>query len=337
MLNIIKSVLVMLFVTASLHVDALLVRRAAFDFGSGKIKMQVADVETDTGKIVFSVYTDDVVVLLSEDAAKSPEGSFSEEVQKRALAATSKLKQKALDLGATQFRGLATEAYRKASNGKDLIGKYLSELQIPVEIISQTAEGVNGFLALVTENNLNPKQVVSWDIGGGSFQVTYVDDAGEIQVYMAPFGRSTTKNAILTHVKAKDFTETMSPNPMNQIEWETTLEFFSKTLPEVPSELILKLKREDVRLIGMSAHPEKLRNLKTYHMADVDEALSERLNKSDEELTNFHKAPIYALSELALVYSVMKKLDVVTVNYIRTNSGFTSALLVSKDFWHVDP
>ncbi len=317
----------------SFNVDAAVVRRAAFDFGSGKIKVQVADVDTDTRQILLSLYTEDAVVLLSEDAAHQPQSLLSDQIQEKAINAAQSLKQKALDLGATEFYGLATEAYRKAPNAHKLVDRYFSELAIPVKIISQIEEGQNAFRALIAETNLDQNEVISFDIGGGSFQVTYLDDDKNIQVYMAPFGRSTTKNAIITYVKGEDPATTLSPNPMSRGDWESALKYFDKTLPEVPEALALKLKKSDVQVIGISAHPEKLRNLSTYHLENIHNALEERLNKGDAELAASHKSPNSAVSELALVYSIMQKLQISTVNYIRTNGGATSALLISDEYW----
>lgn len=326
-------ILILLFFAFFIDGNAEIVRRAAFDFGSGKIKLQVADVDTDNHSIVQPIYADSSVVLLSEDAANDPHGCFSEEIQKQALTAAHNFKQKAIDLGAQEFSGLATEAYRKAPNGRQLVDKYLSELNIPVKIISQTEEGKIGFLALIAETNLDPSQVIAWDIGGGSFQITYFDDENNIQVYMAPFGRNTTKNAIIKFVKKEDPSKIGSPNPMSYGKWNNSLKYLNDALPQVPDSLSLKLKAADVQLIGISAHPEKLRNLNTYHLNDITDLLEERLNKNDSELSEIHKTPPSAISELALVYSIMHKLDVSSVNYIRTASGSTTALLISEEYW----
>ena len=50
-----------------------IVRRGAFDIGSGQIKMQVADVNITVGKIAKILLTDNARVALREDLAKSLE------------------------------------------------------------------------------------------------------------------------------------------------------------------------------------------------------------------------------------------------------------------------
>lgn len=333
-MNRFQYALLLLILTIAIPIDAALIRRAAFDFGSGKIKIQVADVDTERHTIVQSIYSEDTLVPLSEEVSHHPEGLFSEELQKRALAAVQTLKQKAIEQGAVEFSGLATEAYRMAPNGQELVDRYFRELKIPVKIISQFEEGKNGFYALIAETGIDPAQLIVWDIGGGSFQITYLNEQGEMHVYMAPFGRVTTKNAIIKHVKDKDPKYLVSPNPMTQEEWERALHYFQEILPQAPYDLISKLQKEDVRLVGISAHPERLRQLKTYDKEDVLALLTERLNKTDEDLANLHKAPVFAVSELVLIYSIMEKLGIETVDYIRTSSGATSALLIDEAHWH---
>lgn len=330
----IKYILFLLILTFTVSIDAALIRRAAFDFGSGKIKVQVADVDTDQHTIVQSIYTADTIVPLSEEASHDPQGLFSEALQTRALDAAQTLKQKAIEQGATEFRGLATEAYRIAPNGQDLIDRYFTELNIPVKIISQFEEGKNGFRALVAETGIDPAQLIVWDIGGGSFQVTYLDEKETMQVYMAPFGRVTTKNAIIKHIKNEDPKSTLSPNPMTREQWEEALCYFQAILPEAPKDLILKLQQEGVRLVGISAHPEKLRLFKTYCKEGVLALVEEHLNKSDAELADQLRAPVFAVSDLVLVYSIMEKLGIESVDYIRTSSGATSALLIDELYWH---
>ncbi len=51
-----------------------IVRRAAFDFGSGSIRLQVADVDTETNQVLKSIYSDVLKTFLSSDLARQAEG-----------------------------------------------------------------------------------------------------------------------------------------------------------------------------------------------------------------------------------------------------------------------
>lgn len=301
--------LILFILIISYSLQAEIMTRAAFDFGSGKMKLQVAEVDIESNKIVRTLYSEGIKVLLAEDAGKNPQGCLSQEIQNQAIASARYLKEKAIELGATEFLGLATEVYRKASNGQQLVDRYFSEVGIPVTIISQLEEAKLGFLALAVENDLDPSHLVSWDIGGGSSQITYLDDDKNVQAWMISFGRVTGRNAIITFIKGKDPAEVGSPNPMNAEEWERSIEYFVNVLPLIPEGLVKKLKQKETHFVGISAHPAKLRNLSRYTIHDIEKVLAERLNKDDDELSPYHSSPSYALSELALVYAIMKKQD----------------------------
>src|SRR5260221_1616498 len=58
-------------------------RRAAFDIGSGQIKMQVSDVDLTVNKIVNVLLADTVYVGLREDLVKSLHGPLSPEMQQQ--------------------------------------------------------------------------------------------------------------------------------------------------------------------------------------------------------------------------------------------------------------
>lgn len=330
-----KYIYCLLFITSliTVSVEAAIVRRAAFDFGSGKTKLQVADVDTDSHHIVNTIFTDAVVVLLSEDL-NLHNGKFSDEIQNAAVTAAKFLKDKATEHGATEFAGVATEAYRCALNGQDLINRYIEEAGISSFIIPQDMEGKLGFMAQIEESGFDPQRIVCWDIGSGSFQVTYQDESGQIHIYKGPYGRSTTKNAIITHIKHLNPHENITPNPMNQQEWESSIEYFANALPPIDEQLVAKLKQPNVMLVGMGAHPPKLREQGLYTANDLIDLKNNRLDKTDLELQSQHGSPSQAVTELTLVYSIMRKLDWYSVYYFITNGGTCSALLVAEEFWN---
>jgi exopolyphosphatase / guanosine-5'-triphosphate,3'-diphosphate pyrophosphatase len=330
-MNKIKLFIIPFLFAAALQAET--VTRGAFDFGSGSIKLQVAEVDVDNHSVVRTIYDEEVYVFLSEDASRHPEEGFCEEIQKKAIEITGSLKEKALSMGATQLSGFATAAYRSAVNGQKLADRYFSELGIPVQIVSQDEEGKLGFYSLVAETHHNAADLVVWDIGGGSFQVTYLDDQNKPKVYMAPLGRSTTKTSIIEAVKKKNPSQTVSPNPMNKKEWKQSLRHFVAVLPKVPVDLYKKLQQNNVQVMGISGHPKQLRTLKTYHIKDIGPLLKDRLDKTDEELAKIHGSPDSAVSELALIYSVMRKLSIPSVTYRDTISGSTSGMLIDEKYW----
>lgn len=318
------------------HLDAKVVRRAVFDFGSGSIRVHVADIDTDTHQITSSLYAESIRVLLSEDLAKRPDRKFSDEIQRAALNAAGKLKQKAVELDVKEFYGIATEAYRSALNGEELVERYFSELAIPVEIVSKETEGKYSFLTLAQEKKADPQRMICCDIGGGSFQITYMDQKSEIKIYHGPYGRITTKHALITHVKQKSVQEMTSPNPVTLQEWEKGLHFLRSALPPVPQDLLDKVSEPDIQMVGVAGHPPELAALGVYRIEDLVKLRNQYLNKTDQELFSdqpFFLSP-YAVSDLILVGALMERLGVNEFSYYETRgSSNSTALLVTEELW----
>lgn len=323
----------LLIIFFSVHLDATVVRRAAFDFGSGKSKLLVADVDTETHHVVKTVYATDKAILLSEDLMKQSDHKFSKPLQDQAVAIAQALKNEAIEHGAIEFCGIATEAYRNALNGNELTDRYQKELDIPTTIIPQQTEGKLAFSAVIEEKGLNPYQIVCWDIGGGSFQITYLDQNGEIQVYMGPYGRLTLKHLIISAIKHNNPAEISTPNPMSDQEWLEAVQCFRGVLLPVPEGLAAKLNVSETKLIGVGGHPPALREKGLYNKQDLLDLLQSRLNKKDEELSAKIAAPSLGIVELVLVYGLMENIHADTINYVITKGGIAQGLIISDSFW----
>ena len=121
-----------------------MVRRAAFDIGSGATKVQVADVKLHVGAFPVpdkAVYSEKKNILLTEDLERSSDGSFSPAVLDELARVLTAFKAKAAAAGAEQFAGVATAAFRKAANGPDFLRRMEGELGIRLRIVAQVAPG----------------------------------------------------------------------------------------------------------------------------------------------------------------------------------------------------
>ncbi len=309
-----------------------IVRRAAFDFGSGSIRLQVADVETETNRLVGTVYNHVLKTFLSSDLARQIDGSFSDEIQEIAIYSARELKQHALAHNATEFSGIATAAYRQAHNGQELIDRIKREVGIDVRIISQEEEGFFGFQTLVSEFEISADQLVAWDTGAGSLQITYLDALGVPCHYMADFGRCTTADAIIESVKKQDLKKTVSPNPITRQDWTESLHYLHQTLPKMPDSLIAKVKLANVRLVAMGAQPASLKAMGTYTMEDLDTLSDSLLNLTDEQLEHYDSNPTFTVTDAILAKVILQKLNMQKVE-TRHTAGSTSGVLTSPSEW----
>tara|TARA_B100000513_G_scaffold192098_1_gene118070 strand:- start:61 stop:531 length:471 start_codon:yes stop_codon:yes gene_type:complete len=123
-----------------LAASAKYVRRAAFDIGSGSSKLQVADVDVESGRIVHVLHASEVPVPFSIDWKQSATNELSEMIQSQGLEVLGELSRKARALGAAESAGIATEVFRKASNGAEYLRKIKDRLGIDVRLIAQEDE-----------------------------------------------------------------------------------------------------------------------------------------------------------------------------------------------------
>lgn len=313
-------------------VNSDVVRRAAFDFGSGTIRVHVADVHPEQNEVVQTLFFESARLPISEDLATQANGHFSEEIQATALAIAATLKQKAQQFDAMQFSGIATETYRSALNGHTLVKRYLQELAIPVQIISKEDEGKFSFLTVAKERKFERQHLVCCDIGAASFQITYLDENGQLKTYYGPYGRATTLQALVGHLRK----EIPSPNPMTFAEWESGMQFIHNNLTPIPTDLLEKVKNPQTVTIAVGGHPPELLSLGVYGTKDLHKFRDHYLNKFDHELTSGHRffKAANALSDLILSCALLEKLDIESFTYFETiGSSNSTALLLEESLW----
>ena len=179
-----------------------MVRRAAFDVGSAACKVVVADVDLHAGSvpaITETIFSERVAVQLSDDLAAGQGAQFTERTLQELQEVLYEFKKRAEQAGAEQFAGIATAAFRKARNGPDFLLKLQKE-GLALRIISQEREAMLGFL---TANhlcqNIPAYDLVAWDCGGGSFQITAEVPPG-FESWMKTVGTSVAKTLLLTKV-----------------------------------------------------------------------------------------------------------------------------------------
>ena len=67
----------------------------------------------------------------------------------------------AIELGATQFAGVATEVFRKAKNGSDYLNKVRAE-GISMTLVTQELEGELGFNSVYALSGISKEKLIVW-------------------------------------------------------------------------------------------------------------------------------------------------------------------------------
>lgn len=314
-------------------------RRAAFDIGSGQIKMQVSDVDLKTNKIINTLLTDFATVGLRENIAKSLDGKLSADIQNKTVIAISELMKKAAPFRPQSYHGVATEGLRMAKNSDDLIKRIKNETGLSVTIISQEEEGILGFISAVSEANIELDKAISWDLGGGSSQITTKHNDHYV-VYQGRLGKVPTKNVLLK-IQRKDVSKGESPNPISQSDMNEAIQFIQENIREIPHELCQKLNNPGAIVLGIGINPLwGMSQSGRFDRQRILEELKSRLNLDDEAIAEKDaiqkEYATYRASNLILAYGMMKALNIDQVQYVGTPGANAIGLLLSPQYWETN-
>ncbi len=284
-----RAILMAILLQASIHGSSEI--RAAFDIGTGKIKMQIAKIDEQQ---IESLYCQSEQISLSNVSILNQDGLITEEGQEGIVTILKSLKSLGESYGSTKYEAIATELFRKALNGQEIATKISALLGIDIKVVSPEEEGILSFLTIIQEARLDPKDIVVLDIGSGSFQITCKNE-DEFIVYSAPFGRLPTR-------------ELVKNNQLSNLEIA-----ISSIDPRIAKKII------DCKgnVIGIGAHPKCILTLKTsYDKNDLKAALQ----ASSETDLNY--------SDLLLIKTIMEALSIIQVKYMGGRAGNTTGVFV---------
>ncbi len=314
-------------------------RRVAFDIGSGQIKMQISDVDLTANKIVKVLFTDAAYVGLRESLVKSLDGKLSSDIQNKTVETISELMKKAAPFHPEAYHAIATEALRLAKNGDALVQRIKEETGVPVTIVSQEEEGILGFISAVNEADIDIDNAVSWDLGGGSFQITTKCGAHYL-VYQGKLGKTPMKNALLK-IQGKDVDQTLSPNPISKSQAKEAIQFIKDNIKDVPIQIRQKLNDSDVVVLEVGINPLWGMEQSThFDSSRVLQELDYRLNLDDTAIRIKDSIPpdrkeaiTHVVSNLILAYGIMQALDINQVHYVGTQGANAVGALLSPKYW----
>lgn len=315
-------------------------RRAAFDIGSGKIKLQVADVDIASRRIVETLMMDTIDVPFAQSLLYSSEKKFDQMTISKAVEAINQLKSKAEEFRPEKYIAVATESFRKASNGKEAANIISTAVDVSISIISQDEEGILGFFSGIQKQNVSNEDAIVWDIGGGSVQVTTpctTKDGLEYEFYHTDFGRVATRDMVKTSLGRELLDIEISPYSDEEIN--TAITYCANRLPTPSMVLIEKIKKNSGFVIGIGAHSKiLLKDCRCYNYSDVYPALRSLIGQSEKDLlavlpNSGTLAPNFVFSDLILTLVNMERLGIKHVEYSSSTLGNTSGLLVSDSYW----
>ena len=306
-------------------------RRAAFDIGSGAIKMQVSDVDTDTNQIVKTLIAANAHVGLRDDLAKNLDGNLSEAIERQAIETILSLKAKAEPYHPEVYHAIATETLRLAKNSDEWVDRIKKETGVAVTIISQKEEGILGFISALSQSGVHPDDAVSWDFGGGSFQIT-TRSGDHYEVYQGRLGRIPLKNAVLK-IQGKELS--LSPIRFPNWIWMKRSHTSKRSFEDIPEALLRKIEKGHV--LGIGIHPLwGMPDNAFYDLTRISQEINCRIGLSDEEIRAMYSFPVQTtcmLSNLIFAYGVMEAMNISQVHYVGTPGANAIGALISPQYW----
>jgi exopolyphosphatase/guanosine-5'-triphosphate,3'-diphosphate pyrophosphatase len=144
------------------------------DAGSNAIRFLIAEFNDPT---TFSpLYSERIPVRLGHQVFLT--GHLAQGAMDEAVDAFVAFRKKLDEFELEAFRAVATSAVREAKNGLELVGRILEEASIHLEMISGSEEARLVHLAVGSRVDLTGGQWILTDLGGGSVEVSLVDDMG---------------------------------------------------------------------------------------------------------------------------------------------------------------
>lgn len=321
--------------------------RAAFDLGSGTIKVQAATMDSSKKQIVGDpLYAKYLPLNLTEDISLHA-GYLSEEAIHAIINILEFFKGElaARIPNSIEYSGIATAVFRNAHNGEKALQKIKKATGIPIELCSQEEEGRLGYLTGKALNSaISPNQLVVWDSGYGSFQLT-VQDKDTFKVYLGPIGHGSVRIALSTIIRqCLEHSPQCSLNPVSMKEAQDLQKYITKMLPKIPKWLSDKLESSDVHIstfgdiesifaLGIQAtnKPGQTWQSSVLLAKSIEEKLPKYMDYDDIffDTHNIHKKSTTAL---IFLNTIMQHLGIQKIHF-KQNLGNTLGLLICDNFW----
>jgi exopolyphosphatase/pppGpp-phosphohydrolase len=302
--------------------------RVALDLGSGSIKMQSAWIDPNTNTISKREKIKSLYIPLRESIDENPESAISGPVLTLLMQGIEELLENAHLPGiASDKIAVATEVFRVASNGKEILKELEKRFDIKISCISHKEEAWLGRKALEAEGKLLVEDDrIAWEIGGGSTQIT---SSSKEEVFLKQLGKTPIKNYIITQIQQKNLTEKTSPNPISKQDSLLAIDWIEKQLSDAPFWLRQKVKKNPcvLGMGGMFPAAHSFLKKTVFSKEEIFSLLQERVEKADHELLE-ETHPIHLVSDFIFLYATMKALEIESVEFAKlTGPGNTSGLL----------
>lgn len=310
--------------------------RAAIDIGSGATKLRVAEVNLKTKKIEKILVNESFPVQYQEHLTKSANNTFDNEVMQTGIEAIKKSAQIASKYHAEKVIAVATASFRKAANSQALIDEIYKQTGVRVYVIDQELEGKLAFNAVLSQGNYNPRDLIVWDIGGGSLQMTALDPQGEYQIYRGDVASIQFKNMIIQDIQNNNINQVTTPNPMAPSDIQKAIYKAREIAQGVDQVFKDRIVRQNTQIVGVGnifaygIYPI-VGKKSPFAQQDLNQATMNLANKNDQQVGGGDYANVQ-VSNAILVLGYMQALNINQMQVLDINNA--DGALLYADFWN---
>lgn len=319
-----------------------LINKAAIDIGSETTKFKLAQINTCQHKLVKTLFSWDQKVAYKVDLDQSPDKTLSKKIRRQGISVLQEGLKKMEPWPHSPPKAVATEVFRQAKNADHFLNKIRQKLNLDIQKISQDqeAELIYRFVQTQTiqnQNNFSSQvslqidtppnfQLVVWDIGGGSQQITFSDNGHHI--YKGHLASVSFKNYIIQSIQKK---EGISPNPLSKSDLQLALAYVRKYAHENLPKNFLQI-APSAQIVGVGGvHAKSIQNQVAPHQysytrQQLYETLMKRYSWNDKRLNN-----PYASTQITNMILVLGFMDAMSIKKVSTqNVNISDALLLSS-------
>jgi len=305
--------------------------RTAFDIGSSTLKMKTASVDKCRPAPIRIIRHKEVKVPF---AGGTRNRILGRDIQDQGLAQVQVMKMEAQAAGAEKFAGAATAAFREADNASQFLAEIEARTGIRIRLISQEEEAVLGYQAAIARLPGAVGNIVVWDIGGKSMQITMKSKDGNYRIYRGDLAAVSFKNQIIESIHRRSAGEAASPNPIGRPNLAAALEMARSAATGVPNEIRSYLHRTGTTVVGIGGvHNQSIRKqlgeTSAYRRENLEDAVRERIDWTDAQIGGAYADT--DISNLILVLGFMKELDIAEVRLADAN--LADGILIDPTFW----
>ena len=219
---------------------------------------------------------------------------------------------------------VATAAFRQAKNAEQFAKEIEQQTGVQVRIINQDEEGILAFRGALAVTSVEPEHALTWDIGGGSMQLTTLTNEGTYLVEKGKTASILFNNDVIEKIEHKDLKTIQTPNPMTLEEMQSAARHAAQLSQETESFIKNKIQDPQTQILAVgSLFKYGMRPVvdnEIVQQEELEKAVMKMANKTDEELPGGSLAEV-AVTNPLLVLGYMQGLHIHQVKVISVNNA----------------